>query len=225
MRLPLLPFLFIFHAAAAAAAPAIVVTSPAYNFGSVEQGKKIEHTFSFTNAGDEALNVGKITSSCGCTAASVSSKSIPPGKTGEIRVVFDSTNFSGPIKKTVTFETNDPKKNNGTLTLSGTVAEVLSVRPTQLSVPALKAGAKKEVTVTIRNSGEKDVAIISVSSQTPQIYAAAKGKTVKPGQSLEISIGLTPKEGDRRVNGYVTVKTDSQAKPEIRIPVFGTVGE
>jgi hypothetical protein len=220
------PFLFLFlSATAAAASPALVAEAPTFDFGRVQQGKKVEHVFSFRNGGDEPLTIGKITTSCGCTAATVSASTIAPGKVGEIRAVFDSARFSGAIRKTLSFETNDPRHKTGTFALRGTVVEMLAVRPAQVALGTVKAGTRKEAGFAIENRSDKQVAILSVTSQTPQITASAKGKTAKPGQSVEIAVTVVPRSGDRHLNGYVTIKTDSAAKPEILVPVFATVIE
>ena len=58
----LLAFLFLFPAVSYSQ-PSIVFDKESYDFGTVPQGDVIEHTFDFTNAGDEELIIEKLGSS------------------------------------------------------------------------------------------------------------------------------------------------------------------
>ncbi|MCC7201401.1 MAG: DUF1573 domain-containing protein [Nitrospirae bacterium] len=88
--------------------PRISFTSDHYNFGNVLQGKTVEHTFLFENKGTEDLWIKEVTTSCGCTAALVSSNTVKPGEKGEIRVSYDSQGRAGKVSRTITIVSNDP---------------------------------------------------------------------------------------------------------------------
>lgn len=83
-----------------------------YSFDTIKEGEIVEHVFKFTNNGKSDLIIRKTTSSCGCTAASLSSEPVPPGKSGEIKVTFNSAHKTNDQVKTVTVITNSPDPNN-----------------------------------------------------------------------------------------------------------------
>jgi hypothetical protein len=60
--------------------------------------------FEFTNTGDAPLVVIDAKSTCGCTVPSFSKEPIAPGGTGKIEVKYNMN--LGPIRKTITIETN-----------------------------------------------------------------------------------------------------------------------
>jgi hypothetical protein len=62
------------------ASPDINLPEEAWNFGPIMQGEKVSYTFEIENLGDDHLIIKKLKSSCGCTVASISSKSIAPGR-------------------------------------------------------------------------------------------------------------------------------------------------
>jgi hypothetical protein len=97
--------------------PNIYFKEMTFNFGKVKEGKVVTHTFNFTNNGKALLEVKDIKTSCGCTAAIVSSKKIEPGQNGTIRVDLDTANRSGSMSRTVTITTNDPDEAQRTLTV------------------------------------------------------------------------------------------------------------
>lgn len=102
------------NAAAAPAAPAGPTTSVSFaestfDFGKVDAGEKVTHTYSFENTGSEPLIISNAKGSCGCTVPDWPKEPIPVGGSGEITVVFDSKNKKGPKNQKVTITANtDP---------------------------------------------------------------------------------------------------------------------
>ena len=80
-----------------------------HNFGSVQEGKVVEYVFGFENGGDAQLKIKDIKTSCGCTAALVSSKLVEPGSKGTLKVELDTSNIKGKMTRTVSVNSNDPK--------------------------------------------------------------------------------------------------------------------
>ena len=104
------------QAAAQPAAPAGPTTTMTFeetefDFGTVNEGEKVSHTYTFTNEGDEPLILSNAKGSCGCTVPSWPREPIAPGATGEITVEFNSKNKKGKRnqKVTITANTNPPQ--------------------------------------------------------------------------------------------------------------------
>ncbi|XMO87235.1 DUF1573 domain-containing protein [Algibacter sp. AS12] len=75
------------------------------DYGTIEKGADGVRVFEFTNTGNEPLIISNVKSSCGCTVPSKPDGPIMPGKTGEIKVKYD-TNRVNPIRKTITVMSN-----------------------------------------------------------------------------------------------------------------------
>ncbi len=73
-----------------------------YEFGKVNTGKKVEHTYEFRNNGTENVKIETVKTSCGCTAAKYSKKTVPPGEMGFVRVRFNTKKKGGLQFKTIT---------------------------------------------------------------------------------------------------------------------------
>jgi hypothetical protein len=94
-----------------------------YDFGTVKEGKQVRYTYKFKNTGDKNLILINVQGSCGCTVPEEWPKNpIEPGGTGEIKVVFDSQNRVGNVRKNVRVEANTNPSLN-VLTLTGVVTE------------------------------------------------------------------------------------------------------
>ncbi|MEX1188778.1 MAG: DUF1573 domain-containing protein [Bacteroidia bacterium] len=77
-----------------------------FDFGTVIEGEKVAHAFTFTNTGQYDLIVSKAVGSCGCTVPEWPKEPIRPGKTGVIDVVFNSDRRVGKAMKDVTIYAN-----------------------------------------------------------------------------------------------------------------------
>jgi uncharacterized membrane protein len=209
-------------ASLALAAPRAAVDQPIFDFGTVAQGKKVDHAFTIINSGDAPLTIGQVSTSCGCTVAEVSSRSIPPGKSSTIKASFDSTNFSGKISKTIYIHTNDPKTPVYNLIIKGNLFEQIEINPKQLNLGEIKVGTKKEITISIENKGTQPLTVISAKTAMPQVEAKILKKKLKTGESGTIAVKVTPRVGDRFLAGYLTIMTSSPEKPQITIPVYAS---
>jgi uncharacterized cupredoxin-like copper-binding protein len=78
-----------------------------HDFGKVNEGEILTYNFTFENKGKQPLIIKDITTSCGCTAAVVSSKNLEPGQSGSVKVDFDTKNRQGKTTRTVTLISND----------------------------------------------------------------------------------------------------------------------
>lgn len=77
-----------------------------YDFGQVDEGDIVTHTFTFTNTGDEPLIISDAKGSCGCTVPAKPIYPIMPGETASITVQFNSKNKRGIRNQKVTLTAN-----------------------------------------------------------------------------------------------------------------------
>ncbi|MGE5680598.1 MAG: DUF1573 domain-containing protein [Bacillota bacterium] len=103
--------------------PKLELSSMQHDFGEMEEGKVADWKVDFKNAGSGLLEIKDVKTSCGCTAAVVSGKNIEPGKTGNLRIEFDSTGKMGKVSRSVTIFSNDPEKPEQTIIISADVKQ------------------------------------------------------------------------------------------------------
>jgi hypothetical protein len=91
------------------------------DFGNVEEGKVVESKINFKNSGEGVLEIIDVKTSCGCTAALLSSKKLNPGESGTVKIELDTANREGQLTRTVTLYSNDPSQTNQVITLSANI--------------------------------------------------------------------------------------------------------
>lgn len=99
----------------------MAVAEKVHDFGTVrEKGGPVECVFTFVNEGDANLVVLDAKADCGCTRPEFPKKPVAPGKTGEIKVVYNPLGAPGAFEKVVTVRTNG-KPSKVRLKIRGTV--------------------------------------------------------------------------------------------------------
>ena len=90
MRVKLVVGLVMIASASLFAQPKIeIVGGTTFAFGKIFRGKMMERVVVVKNTGSETLELGQINVSCGCTGTVATNKSIAPGKTGTVSVLFE----------------------------------------------------------------------------------------------------------------------------------------
>jgi len=222
-RLPILAIALLTLASTALAAPRVTTTEKNFDFGNLYQGDKVTHVFSFTNDGDAPLEIDKVRSSCGCTAAVASTRTLQPGESGEIRATFDSARFRGPVKKTVYLYSNDPAQKPFEFSLTATILEVIALSPHRVTAEALLPGKPHADELVLTNQWQAPIHITRQQSSIDGLETTLDRDTIPAGEQARLTLRLTPGGKQRRINGYVILHTDTPLLPEIRVPVFYTV--
>lgn len=86
--------------------PLIKFESLEHDFGTVNEGEKVEHVYTFKNEGTADLVISEVKPSCGCTVPDYTKTPVKPGETGEVKVTFDTGGKPGNQQKTVTVKSN-----------------------------------------------------------------------------------------------------------------------
>ncbi|MCH7413308.1 DUF1573 domain-containing protein [Belliella sp. R4-6] len=77
-----------------------------FDFGTIAEGKTVDHVFNFVNEGQAPLVISNVTASCGCTTPDYSKTPVKPGESGFIKVSFNSTGKPGTQAPTVSIQAN-----------------------------------------------------------------------------------------------------------------------
>lgn len=101
-------------------APEIKFEATVHDYGKIENGANGDCEFKFKNIGKEPLRLSDVKASCGCTIPTWTKDLILPGKTGTIKVHYD-TKRTGPINKQITV-TSNAKTATVILTIKGEIA-------------------------------------------------------------------------------------------------------
>lgn len=100
--------------------PKIKFESEVIEYGVIQQDANGCREVKFTNVGKEPIILQNVSSSCGCLTATWPKEPIAPGKSGVIKVHYD-TKRVGKFEKTITIQSNDVDRPSIVLKIKGEV--------------------------------------------------------------------------------------------------------
>jgi len=83
----------------------IIFTETTHDYGTIDVGSSGKSEFRFTNHMNTALVISNVKPSCGCTVADWPKEPIPAGKTGIIKLHYN-TKIPGTFSKTIMVNSN-----------------------------------------------------------------------------------------------------------------------
>lgn len=103
--------------------PTIQLPETNHEFGEIQQGEVARLQLPVRNIGTKDLHIESVSTSCGCTSASVEPTTIPPNSEGTLSISYDSGLHpdKGPIWRIVYIASDDPQTPEAQVELRGTV--------------------------------------------------------------------------------------------------------
>jgi hypothetical protein len=92
--------------------PSIILEEDHFNFGDVINGEIVTYELIVSNQGNSPLEVESVSTSCGCTTATLEPMTIQPGEKGTLHIEFDSgahgPELTGELVRQIFIVSNDP---------------------------------------------------------------------------------------------------------------------
>ena len=213
--------------------PKISVQNSAYEFGDINQGDIVNHSFAVTNTGGDVLQILDVKASCGCTAAKPDKNELKPGESTQINVSFNSKGRKGPQTKTITVKTNDPEQPAVTLMIKGNVlvkensesgsGAMIFFPETQHDFGKVKEGDVVSYDFTFSNKGKLPLLVKDIKTSCGCTAAVVSEKNLNPGQSGTIKVDLDTKNRQGRMSRTVTIVSNDMNEPNKIITITADV--
>lgn len=192
------------------------------DFGKVAGGQNVNHDYTFTNTGDQMLEIQDVRPTCGCTIAGKWDSRIEPGKTGRIPISFTAPNIEGDIVKNIIVLCNDPSRTNVTLQIAGKIWKPIKVEPAYVMVGACEdATTNIARAVRISNQMEQPLSLSNLEC-TNRLFRASL-TTIQNGSEYELQVMLVPPLKPGSSTASITLNTSCSNLPQISIVAFAAV--
>jgi hypothetical protein len=210
--------------------PQIKFKENSWDFGNIKEGQVKTHEFVFENTGNVPLIINRVRTSCGCAAALVSDKKIEPGKTGEIKVTFDSRNYEGKVSKYVYVESNDKAHSVSQLVISATI-EVpprprIDLERYNFDSGLILEGQPILAQSVIINRGEQELRV-SFSHRDATYFHNGKEilseLKIPAGEEAEVEIKIPPRSRQGLIREYILLKSNDTRRPNLSLYISGYV--
>jgi len=201
----------------------LVLEGTNFDFGKIYRGSVMERTLTLKNAGTDTLVMGTIAVSCGCTGAMVTSDRIAPGGTGSVRITFNSKNFSGPVHKTVTLNSNGDSLGYTVIEFTASVTDEIGMNPQSIIVMEAEVNKTTTVTLTVTNNGMTPLSLTGFRTPLKGLVLKLPPDPIPPGGAAAIRVEFTPEAPSPMLTEGVFVTTNNLRQPEVYLQVYGGV--
>lgn len=201
-----------------------------HDFGQIMDDANVETVFSFTNTGDTTLEILDHRATCGCTVPEISKRSLLPGESGTIKVVFHPAHKKGAQHQTVTLMTNAPDQPQVQLTINANVRQTTWTNDAVAHFSRIEKGDTRAVVVEVL-SRVPEFKIDSIALTNEVAFHAELGKVVEvPGEvegeklrKQTITITLAPTVPIGNHTETIVIRTNDPKKPVIQQQVIAEV--
>lgn len=215
-----------------------------HDFGTLEEGNIATYEFSFTNTGDQAIEIERVKASCGCTTPFYTKEIIFPGSTGKIKISYNTNSRPGPFTKSVTVMSN-AKKNTQILYIKGFVnprekqgnvganyqTETPEKTPPSFNIDlnefdfgTVEVGKVVKQRFNLLNSGQQNLIITSLENDCKCISFGLSRPVIGQNQTAILEITLTADQ-IRELDEYFVINTNDPENPSRSIHLKAKVQE
>lgn len=223
--------------------PKLVTKSFTHDFGEVNAGYPLKHSFIIRNEGKADLEIKNVAPSCGCTASDYDGI-IAPGMEGKITLGIAATeHYSGEVSKSATVTTNDPTRPTFNLILRayfkpttkpggpsapkapglapGKAAGPYTISPSDRWFTSALSGTTSATKIHFYNREAQPVRITKVEAGGTDFKVQLT--PIEDGRRYELHIATNPQLKPGQYKQSVKLQTDSSSTPEISLHLEATV--
>ena len=221
-------------AAPAAWGPTLFNNKLIHDFGTVARGALAEHRFTIENVYLEDVEIGSVTTTCGCTKLKATKTLLKTYETAEIVAELDTRRFVGfkeaTINVSLSFRSADPNRTRVTtdvqLKLRAFIRGDVVFEPGVVQFDSVTPGQTAQKKVSVSYAGRSDWQILEASGTSPHLEVSFK----ETGRSYDSSLRATVVTYDLVVTlkdtapaGYFTerilLKSNDQNKQTAQVPL------
>ncbi len=214
---------FVFCIATAFAQPKLSVKEGTkFQLGEAKEGTIVEKKLTLQNIGKDTLILEDIRTTCGCTTTKTPKKRLGANDTTSLSIFINTKGFKGPVKKEVFITTNDPKQSDLGIEFHINIRNIIEFEPSFINFHTVKLGSPSTQTVTIRNTSDKPITIISVTSPDSQVTAKPQEKTIKPNGMTKLIIKISAQKQGKLL-GQIVITTNHPEKDSLKLSYVGEI--
>jgi hypothetical protein len=213
-------------APAQAPKPRAVFRATVHDFGTVKQGDVVSYEFVFKNEGGATLVVEKVETTCGCTAALVSEKTIAPGREGKVKATFDTRGYSGRLSRYIYIVTNDGETPRREL---GLVADIqvppsarIDVDRYNVDLGLVLEGESPSTEIVVKSAGERELKV-EIAHENVRFFSGGKPLAspffLPAGESRAVELRFPPQTRPGAQRDYILLKSNDPVRTTMSIYV------
>jgi hypothetical protein len=187
-----------------------------HDFGVVATASDTRYRLKFKNIYQEDVHIQSVDTSCGCTAATASTRLLKSGQEGYIEIKMDTVKFKHRKDSAVTVRFDSPTFAEVRIPITVYIRTDVVIEPGAAEFGTIPEGKSAEKTLKVEYAGRPDWQIREIRS--PRDYIEAKAVEVKRGggfATYEVKVTLKDDAPAGRLREELLMITDDANSPKV----------
>lgn len=202
--------------------PPLVFDQYLVDLGEVEPATEVRAHFLFENRGSSAIELTKITPSCGCLEPLISTRKLNPGQSGRMALRMQPANeLPGRKEYYADIAYNDGEPREARVTFRLEIPEQqLSVDPRALIVYQMSDQPTTK-TLTVTDNRPEPARILGATVNNPHVQLRLVAERTEDGVSrteFEITVAASLPPGQQQA--LISIETTDPKSPVLRVPMI-----
>jgi len=207
----------------------IPVEERSFNYKTVPRGASPEHLFILRNPFQEAIHIGRITSSCTCTTIDFDEEKsiLQTYEEVAIAVRLRGDMFEGSRNSTITVPIEKPSRAEIQLNVRGEIRGDLNISPNFIDFRNIELGRGQSRTLIVTYTGSNTQwRLIDAQCENEFIHAEITNEPARVGAKIfRVNVFLDRAAPNGTINSHlILTSNDPLNRQEIPIPIRATVG-
>ncbi len=211
-----------------ATGPKLEVPETNFDYGYTVQNAKIAHVYWLKNSGTDTLKLKDVRPGCGCTKAPLKKKSLAPGDSTDVEVVFSTGSYSMFVRKPSTIQLESPGDTPPMLAFTAyPTPKPDSLRPLTFTPMGVNLDSSKKTSnmqawnfrVRVKNWSNHDLRIHQVSPALSQINIEAPNGAIAAGSEATVRIRIDAELADSTFAKSVTFEVSDSLHTRYTLPI------
>jgi len=160
----------------------------------------VKVAFRFENPSDHPVTILSVTPSCDCTTVELNKTTFTTGEHGQIDIVYDAGDSTGPQYKTITVVTDENPNDSVELLLKIKIPELIDITPRVLTWQVGEARIEKSMEISLAT--DPVIAVTGAKSKDPEMDV--RFETVVPNKKYRLFVRPVSTARPRRATFTVT---------------------
>ncbi len=197
--------------------PRIQLDRTTYDFGVAKQEAELDGEVVVTNLGDAPLHILDLRASCGCSAATLLEREIPPGEHRAIALKFRTFTMSGEVVKHVRVFSDDPEHPELQIALTVDIAAGIVVEPSGFYYGQVEVGQAPTASIRVKWRDGVGTPFQLTGLEAPGLDLDVTSKPFEAGtwHGYELTAKFRKPPPVGTVSGTVVVRTDLPEVPRL----------
>ena len=201
-----------------------MVVTKKVDFGVIATGSEAKKVVKLTNVYDSTVEIESVTTTCGCSAATLGKKILQPGESASVEIKMNTHKFRQKKEPWLVIQFKRPRRVSTRVPIKAYIRTDVVFNPGAIRFGKVDFGKEGTAVVDIAYAGRPDWDIEHIKIANENLTATLSPPQTGPGTiKFKLTMTLSDKAKAGNLRDVVTLVTNDKSNPYVPLMVEGVV--